>query len=110
MTGGGAGGGIAGQDGYRVLNRASTVAVENTFTDNSDAGIDVQNSISTSQTRFNLNSVQRNRIGFRHEAAFAVCPNDPGRLNRYRLDAVQNWWGSPPPAPRPMTSRAAATR
>ncbi len=95
VTGGGAGGGIGGQDGYRVLNRASTVAVENAFTDNSDAGIDVQNSANTSQTRFNLNAIQRNRIGFRHEAAFPVCTTDPGRQNRYRLDAVQNWWGSP---------------
>ncbi len=95
VSGGGAGAGIAGQDGYRVLNRASTVAVENSFTDNSDAGIDVQNSISTSQTRFNINNIQRNRIGFRHEAAFAVCTQDPGRTNKYRLDAIQNWWGSP---------------
>ena len=95
ITGAGAGGGIAGQDGYRLLNRASTVAIENAFTDNADAGIDVQNSISTSQTRFNINSIQRNRVGFRHEAAFAICTQDPGRTNRYRLDAVQNWWGSP---------------
>ena len=95
VTGAGAGGGVAGQDGYRVLNRASTVAIENAFTDNADAGIDVQNSISTSQTRFNINSIQRNRVGFRHEAVFAVCPLDPGRTNRYRLDALQNWWGSP---------------
>ena len=94
VTGAGAGAGIAGQDGYRVINRVSTVAVENAFTDNSDAGIDVQNSASTSQTRFNINNIQRNRIGFRHEAAFAVCTNDPGRTNKYRLDAIQNWWGS----------------
>jgi hypothetical protein len=71
------------------------VAIENHFTDNSDAGIDVQNSISSSQTRFNRNNIQRNRIGFRHEAAFAVCTQDPGRTNRYRLDAIENWWGSP---------------
>ena len=95
VSGAGAGGGIGGQDGYRLLNRASTVAVENSFTDNSDAGIVVQNSISTSQTRFNINNIQRNRVGFRHEAAFAVCTQDPGRTNRYRLDAIQNWWGSP---------------
>ena len=95
VTGAGAGGGVGAQDGYRVLNRASTVAIENTFNDNSDAGIDVQNSISTSQTRFNRNSIQGNRVGFRHEAAFAICANDPGRQNRYRLDAVENWWGSP---------------
>lgn len=95
VSGAGGGAGIAGQDGYRVLNRVTTVAVENSFTDNSDAGIDVQNSVSSSQTRFNINNIQRNRIGFRHEAAFAVCTQDPGRTNRYRLDAIQNWWGSP---------------
>lgn len=95
VSGAGAGAGIAGQDGYRVLNRVSTVAVENAFTDNSDAGIDVQNSANTSQTRFNLNNIQRNRVGFRHEAAFTICTNDPGRTSKYRLDAVQNWWGSP---------------
>ena len=94
VTGAGGGAGVSGQDGYRVLNRASTVAVENTFTDNSDAGIDVQNSASSSQTRFNRNNVQRNRIGFRHEAAFAVCPTDPGRQNKYRMDAMESWWGS----------------
>ncbi len=95
VSGAGGGAGIAGQDGYRVLNRVSTVAVENAFTDNSDAGIDVQNSANTSQTRFNLNNIQRTRIGFRHESAFPVCTQDPGRTNKYRLDAVQNWWGSP---------------
>lgn len=95
VMGAGAGAGVAGQDGYRLLNRASTVAVENAFTDNSDAGIDVANSAATSQTRFNANTIQRNRIGFRHVAPFAVCPTDPGRVGAYRLDAVQNWWGSP---------------
>jgi Bacterial Ig domain len=95
ISGAGAGAGIAGQDGYRVLNRASTVAIENAITDNSDAGIDVQNSANTSQTRFNRNNIQRNRLGFRHEAAFTICPNDPGRTNKYRLDAIENWWGSP---------------
>ena len=95
VSGAGGGAGVAGQDGYRLLNRATTVAIENHFTDNSDAGIDVQNSISSSQTRFNRNNIQRNRIGFRHEAAFAVCTQDPGRTNKYRLDAIENWWGSP---------------
>jgi Bacterial Ig domain len=95
VTGAGAGSGVAGQDGYRVLNRASTVAVENTFTDNSDAGIDVQNSGNTSQTRYNRNNIQRNRIGLRHQGVFAVCQQDPGRVSSFRLDAVENWWGSP---------------
>jgi hypothetical protein len=95
ISGAGAGAGIAGQDGYRVVNRASTVAIDNAITDNSDAGIDVQNSASTSQTRFNRNNIQRNRMGFRHEAAFTICTNDPGRTNKYRLDAIENWWGSP---------------
>jgi hypothetical protein len=95
ITGAGAGGGIGAQDGYRVLNRASTVAIDNAITDNSDAGIDVFNAANTSQTRFNRNNIQRNRIGFRHEGAFAVCTNDAGRTNRFRLDAVENWWGSP---------------
>jgi Big-like domain-containing protein len=95
VTGAGAGSGVAGQDGYRVLNRASTVTVENTFTDNSDAGIDVQNSGSTSQTRYNRNNIQRNRIGLRHQGAFVPCSSNPERFTTFRLDAVENWWGSP---------------
>jgi Bacterial Ig domain len=95
VTGAGSGAGIAGQDGYRFLNRATSITIENTITDNSDAGIDVQNSTNNSQTRFNRNNLQGNRVGFRHQTAFAVCPTDPGRQNTYRMDAMESWWGSP---------------
>jgi hypothetical protein len=104
ISGAGGGGGIAGQDGLRVTNRAVAVAIENHITDNSDAGIDVLNSTNSSQQRFNRNNIQRNRIGMRHEAPFSVCtaggnpPTPPemiGQPNRYRLDAIENWWGSP---------------
>jgi Bacterial Ig domain len=113
ITGAGAGGGVGGQDGYRVLNRASTVTVENAITDNSDAGIEVINTDPSanqrSQTRFNYNNLQRNRIGFRHESAFAACTNDPGRVNRYRMEAVLNWWGSPlGPSPENLPGRGDA--
>jgi Bacterial Ig domain len=109
ITGAGGGGGVGGQDGYRLLNRASTVTVENAITDNSDAAIEALNTHSTSQTRFNYNNLQRNRFGFRHDAAFTVCPNDPGRVNRYRMEAILNWWGSPQgPSPENLPGRGDA--
>jgi hypothetical protein len=109
ITGAGAGGGVGGQDGYRFLNRASTVTVENAITDNSDAAIEAVNTHSTSQTRFNYNNLQRNRIGFRHESAFAACTEDPGRVNRYRMEAILNWWGSPQgPSPENLPGRGDA--
>ena len=98
ITGAGGGGGISGQDGLRVTNRAVAVAIENHITDNSDAGVDVLNSTNSSQQRFNRNNIQRNRIGMRHEAIWGTCgptTGQPGLPNRYRLDALENWWGSP---------------
>ncbi len=100
-------GGDVATDGVRLLNRATAVVVDNLISDNTGAGVAAINSISSSQTRFNNNNIQGNGVGFRHDGFFGACGATtqlPGQPNYYRLDAVQNWWGS---TQGPTTSGAA---
>lgn len=95
ITGGGRLNEVA-QDGVRILNGASAVLVENGIADNfyvpdrtRSAAVRYENSRTTSQTRFNLNSLQGNGRGLVNVAVTGTCPNT------CRADALQNWWGSP---------------